>query len=282
MLTASLLNKLASGPDSGGGAYRHPEGLSLDFPFLPFCRFISFFPSDTLDVSAFWVGSRDLFPLDLVWLLCIVGGSLLLVQGVIGLDWGYQFSLRRVWVLFLPCCVPVDLIITAASCGFEHAVAACLASSPSVLLSAVSNLVLDLSLLVDSSLVLVGVRGFWSGCALVLIPVFAEACDGSSSNNFSSSVLVGYGRLCAGWAQVRSTVVATRFAWTGTLYRPSQQAVLRWAIIFKSGSSEKPKLLSFRLSVKLGSSFCGKRMVRTWLSLPTAVVIVVSAFPVDT
>lgn len=40
---------------------------------------------------------------------------------------------------------------------------------------------------------LVGVRGFWSGCALVLIPVFAEACDGSSSNNFSSSVLVGYG-----------------------------------------------------------------------------------------
>lgn len=33
---ASLLNKLASGPDSGGGAYRHPEGLSLDFPFVQF------------------------------------------------------------------------------------------------------------------------------------------------------------------------------------------------------------------------------------------------------
>ncbi|KAF2553172.1 hypothetical protein F2Q68_00035157 [Brassica cretica] len=55
------------------------------------------------------------------WILWIVGGSLLLVQGVISLDWGYRFSLRRIWVLFFPCFVLVDPIITAASCGFDHA-----------------------------------------------------------------------------------------------------------------------------------------------------------------
>ncbi|KAF2551659.1 hypothetical protein F2Q68_00035158 [Brassica cretica] len=106
--------------------------------------------------------------------------------------------------------------------------------------------------------------GFLSGCAQVLIPVFDEACDGSSSNNFSSSVLIGYRRvvvlvsltatsniwfsltsqryigllksfcggvrrqLCAGWAQVRSTVVAARFSWIGTLYWPYPGQINAW------------------------------------------------------
>ena len=45
------------------------------------------------------------------------------------------------------------------------------------------------------SLALVGVRGFGLGCALVLNLVAAEASDGSSSTNFSRSVLDGYGRV---------------------------------------------------------------------------------------
>ena len=34
--------------------------------------------------------------------------------------------------------------------------------------------------------------------------------------------------MCAGWAQVRSTVVATRFAWIGTLYRPYPGQIIAW------------------------------------------------------
>ncbi|KAL0656505.1 hypothetical protein Bca4012_077089 [Brassica carinata] len=140
------------------------------------------------------------------------------------------------------------------------------------------------SLLVDGSLVLVGLRGFWSGCAHVLIPVFDEACDGSSSNKFSSSVLIGYGRVVV--LVSLTTTSSIWFSLTSQCYIGLLKSfccgVRRGAIIFKRRSSERPKLLGFRLSVELGSSFCGKRMVRTWLSLPTAVVVVVSAFPVDT
>ncbi|KAF3485915.1 hypothetical protein F2Q69_00054250 [Brassica cretica] len=184
------------------------RGPLFRFPFRPVSAASSPFSPPIRSTS--W--ARVLAPESTPQQGCIFSG------GLFSFCWGFGekdervvFSLRRVWVLFLPCCVSVDLIITAASCGFEHACGWC---SCSVAGSC-------------SSLVLVGVRGFWSGCALVLIPVFAEACDGSSSNNFSSSVLVGYGCvvLCAGWAQVRSTVVATRFAWTGTLYRPCFEAL---------------------------------------------------------
>ncbi|KAF2593981.1 hypothetical protein F2Q70_00043059 [Brassica cretica] len=44
--------------------------------------------------------------------------------------------------------------------------------------------------------------------------------------------------------------------------RSSRRAVLRWAIIFKSGFIGEAKITGFRLSVEFGSSFCGKLLVR--------------------
>ncbi|KAF3524743.1 hypothetical protein F2Q69_00047236 [Brassica cretica] len=44
--------------------------------------------------------------------------------------------------------------------------------------------------------------------------------------------------------------------------RSSRRAVLRCAIIFKSGFIGEAKITGFRLSVEFGSSFCGKLLVR--------------------
>ena len=44
--------------------------------------------------------------------------------------------------------------------------------------------------------------------------------------------------------------------------RSFRRVVLRWAIIFKSGFIAEAKITGFRLSVELGSSFCGKLLVR--------------------
>ncbi|KAF3550304.1 hypothetical protein DY000_02009408 [Brassica cretica] len=131
-------------------------------------------------------------------------------------------------------------------------------------------------------------------CALVLIFVIALASDGSNITNFSLSVPDSFGRVVDGlgvWSTeyggcspfcsdrhpvqvvsgpnkclvslLRVGKVATVAVCSCMLVlRSSRRAVLRWAIIFKSGFIGEAKIIGFRLSVELGSSFCGKLLVR--------------------
>ncbi|CAN6905865.1 unnamed protein product [Brassica oleracea] len=135
-------------------------------------------------------------------------------------------------------------------------------------------------------------------CALFSNPVLVEASDGSSVSNFSSWVLGDDGRVVVlrfsvGCSEVAAPFCSERhrvqvvfgpnkssvlvaagvvglcscclFLWVCAI-KP-RQAVLRWAIIFKSGSPGRPKLPGSRLSVELGSFFCGKLLLWTWSSL---------------
>ncbi|KAL0662574.1 hypothetical protein Bca4012_099411 [Brassica carinata] len=135
----------------------------------------------------------------MAWLLQVVGGSLLLVQRVIRLGMKLSALVGSSSLGSNPICV------VCASSSFYHgggvvvyaaSVAACFASSPSDLLFAVPDLFFLLFLSdVGGSRWLVEVGGFRWDLALVLHSILVEASDGSSSSNYSSSVLDGFERV---------------------------------------------------------------------------------------
>ncbi|KAF2581297.1 hypothetical protein F2Q68_00006101 [Brassica cretica] len=102
--------------------------------------------------------------------------------------------------------------------------------------------------------------------------VIALASDGSNITNFSLSVPDSFGRVVVlvsltATSSVRPSLTSQHLTglfelMSWLVLRSFRRVVLRWAIIFKSGFIAEAKITGFRLSVELGSSFCGKLLVR--------------------
>ncbi|KAL0805311.1 hypothetical protein Bca101_097802 [Brassica carinata] len=174
----------------------------------------------------------------MAWLLQVVGGSLLLVQRVIRL--GMKLS---------------------ALVG--SSMAACFASSPSDLLFAVPDLFFLLFLSdVGGSRWLVEVGGFRWDLALVLHSILVEASDGSSSSNYSSSVLDGFERvvvfvLLTATSNVRPSLTSQHYMGLIELL-----VVVCEAIVCRMGSGYGVRKLR---PILLGSTTCTEVYLRSML-----------------
>ncbi|KAF2554256.1 hypothetical protein F2Q68_00035155 [Brassica cretica] len=263
---------------------RLQRALPLDSVFLHCCRFISFSPPicstawarilapESAPLRNFELEVEIIFPLDLVWLLSVREWE--------GRDGFYGSpAVRCFWSKESSALIGVigSRFVESGS-SFFHVFKERLSTPlqwprawlPHLRFSCSRFLIWFsiCSLLVDGSLVLVGLRGFLSGCAHVLIPVFDEACDGSSSNNFSSSVLIGYGRVV-----VLVSLTATSNIWFSLTSQLYIEVVSSFALFKRSLHEDQ--------EIRFGSCFggSGQRLDESELVLTSFYPFLLKLFP---